>query len=358
MDTLNRAALALLLVACGSTPPPAEPSPAPTPEVAAEPGPGALGFFLGQSPMEVREQHPELTFNADAVRPVATGNVTFRGRSWDVHLSFAEERLASISGYVTPSDLDEHEAVARELEAMLGEGTPQLCTNEGDPDLGAYLASGRGSVRREWEGDVRASVSLTPLSDERLQLRISVVDAPLMARQPMDDYLKGSKYRRPQPACGTLDLPQALGFSFGDTPAELQRSLGTQVDLTRHDARVPYRIAGVDGELLLNFYGETPQCLAVVMFLVEGGNTEYEALQSALLAELPQPERREICSPDGARPTDAQIAAETASRQTLWRGGPIEGSVRLSRLSERRPVLVTLELSASGLDDYAPQYDF
>ncbi|HJL17938.1 MAG TPA: hypothetical protein RMH99_19895 [Sandaracinaceae bacterium LLY-WYZ-13_1] len=347
-----RASSGLILLACAgggatASAPRAEPS-----------APRVLGLTLTAELDDVRRSQPQLAFRAASPgEVVAEGAVEHGRRSFRVRLAFHEGRLAQISAHLTGATIEGYEALSAELATELGPGEPTICTSETGSPLPAYLASGRGEMRREWQHErVRASVALYPLSDGRLQLGLDLEDRAVAdrRREEMDFEGAGKQARSACPELGPSP-PRALGVELGVSPDAARRAFGTDAALERPGVAVPHRVAGIAGEMHLDFYDG---CLAVLTFRAPGTVASYRALQRALVTELGAPERRERCSPTGEAPTDAEVAAQRGSFQTRFDGPVLEGAVRLSTVSPREGPLVIVEISSLALRPRAPGIAF
>lgn len=347
------------LVSCGTSSG-VDPAPAPRPReaVEAERSPRVLGLPLNRSPSAVRSVAPELRYSTpNDASMSASGQRSFGGRSWRTQLVFFENRLTQVTASATIT-LEGFERVAARLEEELGPAERLVCASEVGPPLGAYLQTGRGSVSLTWDdGRVRAWLSLHPIASGTLQAYLGADWLPIAARHRDAVELEGSPKQATGRECASLSTswPTAVGLTFGDSPDEVRAALGTTERIERFQVGVSRSLAGVDGTLHLHFYDG---CLAVALFQGPGTLESHRALQSMLLSELGEAERREQCSPTGEAPTQREIEAQRGILATRWETPELRASLRLSRTSDREPPRVQLEVSSRALEGRAPEVDF
>lgn len=328
----------------------------PSPEGGA---PSWLGLRLTAPLGAVREQHPQLTLSTEGQEDVVGElPLSMEGVALRTQLSFLEGRLAQVTASASDVSLSAYENIVRGLERELGPGRPSVCAHDGDIPFAEYIASGRGSISREWRDEhVFARISLSPMTTDALALHAHAMWLPLTERHPPDhDFKRARKQASRASACGEVG-PSPGAFHqipYGSSAADAARRLGEGAILDRDRITVPHRIGGVDGELTLSFWDD---CMASVLFVAPGSVASYRSIQAVLLDELGTPERRERCSPTGADPTAEEIAAARGSFQTLFRDEQIRGSVRLSTIRPGEPQVV-VDISFLPLARRAPRIDF
>ena len=348
-----------------------EPEAGPDADPPSDGAPRVLGLQLGAPLASVRARHPTISLTADPRREEVVGALPLRaaGVELQAQLAFFEGRLAQVSGTARGTSRARFEALVGQLEQELGPGRPMICGSDAGEPFADYLASGRGSVSREWNDQrVWASVSLRSLrlSTGELSLSLHAMWLPLTSRHADDDF-KGAPRKQASPspravargpsACPEVGptAPSFHGVLYGSSAAEAARILGAVATPERGRLTVPHRIGGIDGELTLSFWDD---CMASVFFVAPGSVESYRAIQAELLGDLGAPERRERCSPTGAVPSEDEIARTHGSLQTLWSDETRRGQVRLSATTPREAPQVIVDLSFLPLGGRAPQIDF
>lgn len=333
---------------------------------AASPQPGApvfIGLQLTASPETTTATAPTLaaseteepgTFAADGVY-VAHG-VTLQTR-----LVFREGQLATIHAYATGITVAEFDAFARSVQATMGAGVSMECGSDEGPSFDEYILSGRGSRSVEWRDDsMNASVRLTPLSDERLQLSVSASWVPLLP--PLDDFAgrvtpNETRAAKQDSTCEEANGGEDFEFAgvfFGASIAEAQATLSGGELQGQQRLVVPVEYGGVRGRGVLIFYEE---CLATVVFEADvASEANYRALVSHIDG-VSGDSRLERCSSDGGLVTEEVLSGGRAVLYADWEHDTLSPQVSLSTLLPGTRRLV-VEIEYEPLRHRAPNIDF